>query len=207
MKRLLVATRSQGKLAEIRRILGEGPELHVLDLDEAGVAPDPAEDDLEPHDTFEENALSKARHFHALTGLPTVADDSGLEVDALAGAPGVRSKRFAPHAGLEGKAQDEANNRHLLDLLDGVPPARRGARYVCTAVLVQGGLDPLVRRGEVEGVILTEARGGGGFGYDPLFFVPELQRTFAEIPMDEKNRLSHRGRAFRALARALAGEG
>lgn len=206
MKRLLVATRSQAKLAEIRRILGEGPDLHVLDLDEAGVAPDPVEDDLEPHDTFEENALSKARHFHALTGLPTVADDSGLEVDALGGAPGVRSKRFAPDPGLDGKAMDAANNRHLLRLLEGTPEEERGARYVCTAVLVRGGGEPLVCRGEVEGRILGEPRGSGGFGYDPLFLVPELGKSFAEVSMDEKNRMSHRGRAFRALALALARE-
>ena len=202
-----MATRSQAKLAEIRRILGEGPDLHVLDLDEAGVAPDPVEDDLEPHDTFEENALSKARHFHALTGLPTVADDSGLEVDALAGAPGVRSKRFAPDPGLSGKAMDEANNRHLLRLLEATPEEERGARYVCTAVLVREGGEPLVCRGEVEGRIRGEPRGSGGFGYDPLFLVPELGKCFAEVTMDEKNRMSHRGRAFRALARALAGEG
>lgn len=206
MRKLVVATRSQAKLAEIRRILGEGPELHVLDLDEAGVPPDPAEEHLEPHDTFEENALSKARHFHALTGLPTVADDSGLEVDALAGAPGVRSKRFAPEEGLEGKALDQANNRHLLRLLEGVPHAERGARYVCTAVLVDGDAPPLVRRGEVSGVIAEQPRGAGGFGYDPLFLVPSLGKTFAEISMQEKNAMSHRGRAFQALALALAEE-
>lgn len=206
MKRILVATRSPAKLAEIRRILGEGPDLHVLELDEAGVAPDPMEDDLEPYDTFEENALSKARHFHALTRLPTVADDSGLEVDALGGAPGVRSKRFAPDEGLEGTAMDAANNRHLLRRLEGTPEKERGARYVCTAVLVRDGVEPLVRRGEVSGLILDHPRGDGGFGYDPLFFVPELGRTFAEVAMEEKNRMSHRGRAFRALALALAGE-
>lgn len=206
MKRLLVATRSRDKLAEIRRILGEGPDLHVLDLEEAGVPHDPVEDDLEPHDTFEENALSKARHFHRLTGLPTVADDSGLEVDGLGGAPGVRSKRFAPGPALAGRAQDEANNRHLLERLESASDDHRRARYVCTAVLVDQGADPLVCRGEVAGTILREPRGIGGFGYDPLFLVPELGRTFAEITMDEKNRLSHRGRAFRALAGALAEE-
>src|SRR3989304_2105536 len=107
---LLVATRSRGKLSEIKAILAEVPGLRVLDLEEAGVPHDPAEDALEPHDTFEENALSKARYFRTLSGLPTVADDSGLEVDALGGAPGVRSKRFAPDTDAEGEALDEANH-------------------------------------------------------------------------------------------------
>jgi len=201
--RLVVATRSQDKLAEIRRILAEVPDLEVVDLTEAGVDHDAAEEALEPHETFEENALSKARWFHARTGLPTVADDSGLQVDALGGAPGVRSKRFAPGEGLSGKALDEANNRHLLGLLRDVPPEERGARYVCVAVMVAGEGAPVVCRGEAPGRILEEPRGQGGFGYDPLFLDPGLGVTFAQVSREEKNARSHRGRAFRALAQRL----
>ncbi|GMV07655.1 MAG: non-canonical purine NTP pyrophosphatase [Gemmatimonadota bacterium] len=199
----MVATRSHDKLLEIRRILADVPDLEVVDLTEAGVAPEAAEEALEPHETFEENALSKARWFHARTGLPTVADDSGLEVDALGGAPGVRSKRFAPVEGLSGKALDEANNRHLLGLLEGVPEAERGARYVCVAVMVAGEGAPVVCRGEAPGRILGEPRGRGGFGYDPLFLDPGLGVTFAQISREEKNARSHRGRAFRAVAQRL----
>jgi XTP/dITP diphosphohydrolase len=175
----------------------------VLDLEEAGVAYEAAEEELEPYETFEENARSKAQYFRAKAGLPTVADDSGLEVDALGGAPGVRSKRFAPGEGTRGKARDEANNRHLLALLEGRPEGERSARYVCVAVLVAGEGDPVVCRGEAEGRILEAPRGDGGFGYDPLFFDPELGRGFAEITRDEKNARSHRGAAFRALAMRL----
>ena len=200
---LVVATRSAHKMREIRRILADVPDLSVLDLDEAGVAYDPAEEGLEPHDTFEANARSKAEYFHARTGKPTVADDSGLEVDALGGAPGVRSTRFAPDRGLGGQARDDANNRHLVRELSGVPAERRGARYVCVAVLVDGDGPPVVVRGEAPGVIVDRPAGDGGFGYDPHFLDPELGRTFAEIGETEKNARSHRGRAFRALAAAL----
>ena len=204
---LVVATRSADKMREIRRILADLPGLRVLDLDEAGAPYEAVEDDLEPYDTFEENARSKAEHFHARTGLPTVADDSGLAVDALGGAPGVRSKRFAPGKGIEGKVRDEANNRHLLALLEGRPEEARGARYVCVAVLVDGEHEPVVCRGEAEGRILEAPRGRGGFGYDPLFFDPVLGRGFAEITRDEKNARSHRGAAFRALAERLRSGG
>lgn len=201
---LLVATRSAGKMREIRRILAAVPGLRVLDLDEAGIPVSAEEDHLEPHDTFEENARSKARYFHRLSGLPTVADDSGIEVDALGGAPGVRSKRFAPAAGLTGHAQDEANNRHLVDRLRDVPLEARTARYVCVAALVDGSGRAWVTRGEAAGRIVDEPRGTGGFGYDPHVYVPELGRTFAELSPEEKDARSHRGAAFRALAAALA---
>ncbi len=201
---LVIATRSPGKLAEIRRILSVVTGLRVMDLAGAGIAYDPAEDHIEPHDTFEENAVSKASFFHALCGLPTVADDSGLEVDALGGGPGVRSKRFAPDADSGRESVDEANNRHLLRALDGVPPSRRGARFVCVAALVEPDRTLEVFRGETPGVILDAKRGRGGFGYDPVFLDPELGRTFAELSPEEKNGRSHRGRAFRALAAYLA---
>ncbi len=202
---LLVATRSHHKLVEIRSLLSGVPDLQVLDVNEAGVPFDPEEEHLEPHDTFEENALSKARHFHARSGLPTVADDSGLEVLALAGAPGVRSKRFAPGVEAQGCDLDAANNRHLLALLAGRPAADRAARFVCVAALVDGDQPPVVCRGEVPGVILEAERGSGGFGYDPLFFDPKLEKTFAELSREEKNERSHRGRAFGMLATKLEG--
>lgn len=203
--RLLVATRSAHKLDEIRAILADVADLELVGLSDVGLEPSPDEDELEPYDTFEANAESKARWFHARTGLATVADDSGLAVDALGGRPGVRSKRFAP-GDAEGLERDRANNRHLLKLLDGVPPNERSARYVCAVALVDGDGPARLLRGECEGRILGEERGGGGFGYDPLFFVPELDRTFAEVPAADKHARSHRGRAFRALADLLRGE-
>jgi len=201
--KLLVATRSSHKVGEIREILADVPGLTLLDLDEAGVAESPAEDGLEPYETFEENALSKARYFHGLTGLPTVADDSGLEVDALGGAPGVRSKRFAPEQGLDGLARDLANNRFLLEQLRGLPLERRGARYVCVAALVESGRQPALFRGEAPGRIVDERRGEGGFGYDAHVVEPVSGLTYAELPAAAKNARSHRGRAFAALGAAL----
>ncbi len=201
---LVLATRSTHKLKEIRKILAVVPNLRLLDLIEAGVSYDDAEEDLEPHDTFEENAASKAAYFQNITRLPTVADDSGIEIDLLDGAPGVRSKRFAPDQGLSGLALDQANNEHLLVSLRDAPPAKRTGRYVCVAVLNRGDPDDVTLvRGEAAGVILGAPRGSGGFGYDPLFFDEELGQTFAEIAPEEKNARSHRGKAFRALAERL----
>ena len=203
---MLLATRSAHKAREVRRILaGEGLEgRSVVTLEDAGIPWTRAEEDLEPHDTFEENAASKARYFARLTGLATVSDDSGLEVDGLGGAPGVRTKRFAPPGRYPGLSRDDANNRYLVERLNGMPPPARGARYVCVACLA----DPLsgsasYYRGEAGGRIIASARGAGGFGYDPLFFCPELDRTYAELTPAEKDARSHRGKAFRALAAAL----
>ena len=221
--KLLLATRSAHKAREVAEILaGAGvgaPRMvqsaprvgalapRIVTLEEAGVAWSEAEEGLEPHDTFERNAESKARYFAGLTGMATVADDSGLEVDALGGRPGVRTKRFAPAGRYPGLDQDGANNRHLLERLDGVAPARRGARYVCVACLVAPATG-LARhfRGEAPGRILDRARGSGGFGYDPLFLDEGTGRSYAELSADEKNARSHRGRAFRALAGHLARE-
>jgi XTP/dITP diphosphohydrolase len=205
--RLVVATRSRHKMSEIRRILSDVPELEILDLDEAGVAYRPDEEALEPYETFEENATSKAAYFFERTGAPTVADDSGLEVDALKGGPGVRTKRFAPGEGLEGEARDRANNAHLLHLLEGRPPEERAARYVCVAALATGPGEIRTFRGEAPGRVLTEARGGGGFGYDPVILDESSGRSFAELSREEKNERSHRGRAFRALGVFLKGRG
>ena len=198
--RLLVATRSEHKLRELRQLLGlrDG---ELITLDDAGVDGEPVEDGL----TFEANAAIKARAGLAATGLPTLADDSGLEVDALGGAPGVRTRRYAGE-----EATDDDNNRKLLDELDGLPPERRTARYVCSLVLAMPG-EPLVTvRGECTGRIANGPRGTSGFGYDPIF-EPEGEppggRTFGLWSADEKNRISHRARAARAMAPYLAERG
>ena len=213
MRRLLLATRNAHKLEEVRRILeNAGTPVELVDLDTAGITYDEAEEGLEPHDSFEKNAVSKARYYHFQSGLPTVADDSGLVVDALAGAPGVRSKRFAPDPTggppLVGLDRDLANNAYLLDLLDRLSANTRSARFVCAAVLVRADGDDAIAirmfRGEAEGLIADQPAGDGGFGYDPVFFDPELGCTFGEIPPDEKHARSHRGKAFRALAEYLA---
>ena len=204
--KLLLATRSTHKAREVRRVLGgEGLEgCTIITLDDAGIPWTEAEEELEPHDTFEENAASKARYFARLSGLATVSDDSGLEVDALDGRPGVRTKRFAPPGRYPGLPQDDANNRHLVECLAGLPPSARGARYVCVACLVDPGTGAVSSyRGEAAGRILIVPRGTGGFGYDPLFFDPELDRSYAELTPAEKDARSHRGRAFRALSAAL----
>jgi XTP/dITP diphosphohydrolase len=192
---ILLATRSEGKLREIRALF-ESSGLHAVDLDDAGFAPHPAERDLETFPTFEENALAKARHFFARSGIPTIADDSGLSVHSLGGAPGVRSKRWSGRDDLAGQALDDENNRLLLEALAGVPD--RSAHYVCAAAYVDA-TNEIVERGEVEGRIVEVRQGGGGFGYDPLFFADELGRTFGEVTRDEKARVSHRARAFRHL--------
>jgi XTP/dITP diphosphohydrolase len=206
--RLLVATRSGHKLHEIRTILREAVAIDLIDLNDAGVEPTTAEDDIEVFDTFEENAVAKARYFQGLTEIPTVADDSGLVVDALDGAPGVRSKRYAPNPReLDGGARDRENLEHLLRELGETPLARRTARYLCVAALVEDEPSPpKVFTGVAEGLILGRRRGRGGFGYDPVFYDQPSGKTFAELTREEKNSVSHRGRAFRALAAHLSSE-
>jgi len=204
---LLVATRSPGKQREVRRLLASAG-FPIVFPDEAGVSADPAEDLLELHDTFEANARAKAEYFARRTGLSTVADDSGLEVLALGGLPGVRSKRWAGSAAT-GRELDRANNAELLRRLAGAPPERRRARYRCVlAYLRRPEAVPDIFEGECSGAILDAPRGDGGFGYDPLFLSDDLHRTFAEASDAEKDGASHRGRAFRALlARLGTGEG
>lgn len=197
--RYLLATRSAGKLRELEPLFANAG-IQVITLERAGIPEAPDESGIEVFSTFEENALAKARHFLRATGLPTLADDSGLEVYALDGAPGVRSKRWGGRDDLTGIALDDANNAELLRALRGVKERR--ARYVCVAALVTPDAD-LKRRGEVEGEILEHPRGTGGFGYDPLFFATELGKTFGEASLVEKERVSHRGRAFRELVRAM----
>jgi XTP/dITP diphosphohydrolase len=196
---VLLATRSEGKLRELRALFA-ARGIQVIDLSDAGIAESVAEESLEVHDTFEENALAKARHFYRVSGRPTVADDSGLVVDALGGQPGVHSKRWSGRDDLRGIALDDENNRLLLDRLAGVRDRR--AYYVCVAAYVDGERE-LTRRGEVRGRIVEQGSGTHGFGYDPFFFSDELGRTFGDATREEKEVVSHRGRAFRGLLAAL----
>jgi XTP/dITP diphosphohydrolase len=196
-ERLLVATRNAGKLVELRPMFA-AIGVDVVDLETAGIPESPEEEDIEAFDTFEANAMAKARHFHRVSGgMATVADDSGLEVLALGGAPGVRSKRYAES---DGAGQVAANNAKLLRALEGIGDRR--ARFVCAVALIADGRE-LVVRGTTEGHIAESARGTGGFGYDPLFVSDDLGMTLAEATAAEKARVGHRGRAFQALAAAL----
>jgi XTP/dITP diphosphohydrolase len=203
MGTVLVATRSEHKLREIGEILAGHPGLSLVGLDGVGIPEDPVEDAIEAFDSFQQNALAKARHFSRLSGLPTLADDSGLCVDALGGAPGVRSKRFSGRADLRGVELDRANNERLLRDLRAVPAGRRSAHYLCALALVTPDGAEEVFLGRCDGSVLTAPRGDGGFGYDPLFYVPAEDATFAEIPSERKNERSHRTRALRAAAGAL----
>lgn len=188
----LIATHNMKKRDELQRILSP-LGVHVLTADEAGVDLTDVE---ETGTTFEENALLKARSGCKEGKMPCIADDSGLCVDALDGAPGVYSARFAGEHG-----NDDKNNQKLLSLLSDVPPEKRTARFVSTVACVFPDGRELVVRGECEGKIGYEKRGENGFGYDPLFYVGE--RTFAEFTPEEKDAVSHRGNALRALCKAL----
>lgn len=198
---ILLATRSAGKLRELRPLFASAG-LDLVDLEAAGLPPLPEEDEIECFDTFEENAIAKALHFAARAGgAPVIAEDSGLEVMALGGAPGVRSKRWSGRTDLDARALDEANNAQLVQALAGVSDRR--ARYVCVAAFVGDGAE-ILRRGETAGLIALAPRGSSGFGYDPYFVSDELGLTFGEVERAEKERVSHRGRAFRALILAIA---
>ncbi|CAN5846798.1 N/A [soil metagenome] len=176
--------------------------IQLLDLTEAGIVESPEEDSIEVFDTFSDNAMAKARYFAARSVLPVLADDSGLCVNALDGAPGVRSKRFAGYSGEDGD-NDSANNAHLLRLMEGLEPQHRGARYVCVLALLETDGVERTFEGSCYGTILTEPRGGEGFGYDPLFLVSGYDRTFGEMSAEEKNSLSHRAHALHAAAEYL----
>ena len=204
--RLLVATRSTHKLRELRELLGIRAEL--CDLDDVGIAVEAVEDG----ETFEANAAIKARFYAALSGMPTLADDSGIEVDALGGGPGVRTRRYAGD-----NATDPQNNDKLLNALEGLPAERRGARYRCVLALAlpetagpRGGMPVRLAHGTLEGRIAAAPRGSGGFGYDPIF-EPAVERpggrTLGEWTAEAKNRISHRGKAARRMSRVLAGLG
>ena len=200
--RVLAATRSKGKQVELRRLL-EPAGIEVVFPDDAGLWETPAEEALELAETFQGNARRKAEHFARLSGQPTVADDSGLEVFALGGAPGVRSRRWAGACGTPEEV-DAANNAELLRRLRGASEARRRARYRCVLVYLEhADAVPRVFEGVCAGSILEQPRGTGGFGYDPLFLSDELDRTFGEASAEEKDAVSHRGRAVRAFAGAV----
>ena len=193
MEKLVIASNNAGKIREIRHLLAPlgtevmpQSEFKVPDVDE-------------PHRTFIENAIVKARHACAWTGLPSVADDSGICVNALNGQPGVLSARFAGEP-----KSDERNNRKLIDALANRPDRR--AHYYCVIVLLRHADDPqpIIADGVWHGEIMPDKRGEGGFGYDPYFFLPDLGKTAAELPMDQKNRISHRGQALSRLLARLA---
>lgn len=199
---LLVATRNAGKKREIRTILADLP-YDLRFLDETGIRERPEEATLEHADSFEGNARRKAEYFAKFGAWPTVADDSGLEVFALGGQPGVHSRRFALCDGPPDE-QDAANNAELLRRLAGLPPERRRARYRCVVAYVPRPDAPAyVFEGTCNGRILEVPEGTNGFGYDPLFYSDDLQMGFGVAPPEEKDRVSHRGRAFRAFAEWL----
>ena len=194
---VVLASRNQHKVAEVARILElHAPGLVVVGLDD--VAPD-LPDIAETGSSFVENALIKARAVSAATGLPAMSDDSGICVDALNGMPGIRSARWAGRHG-----DDLANLELLLAQVDDLPDARRGAQFVCAAAFVAPDGSELVAEGVLAGSLLRSPRGTNGFGYDPIFVPAGAQRTTAEMTPDEKDAISHRGRAFRALAGLLA---
>ena len=194
MSRVVFASNNPGKVREVAELLSDSG-LEIVPQSEY-LVPSPEETGL----TFVENALLKARHASEHTSLPAIADDSGLEVDALDGEPGIHSARFAGE-----NATDADNNSLLLGELAGLPEAERTARFQCLMVYVRHPHDPtpVICQGTWEGRILTSPRGSNGFGYDPLFFIPELGKTSAELDSATKNRLSHRGQALRKLVEAL----
>jgi XTP/dITP diphosphohydrolase len=194
LKRLVLASGNAGKIREIVQLLAP---LAIEVIPQTSLGIDEAE---EPHETFVENALAKARHAALRSGLPALADDSGICVAALGGEPGVHSARYAGEP-----KSDARNNDKLLAALDAVTDRR--AHYCCVMVLMRHGADPqpLIAEGEWHGEILRSPRGDGGFGYDPLFLVPELGLTGAELPLERKNAISHRGRALAQLLERMRG--
>ena len=193
--RLVIASTNTGKLAEVSAALADTPGIDIISLADIPGIPDIIEDG----DTFTANALIKARAVCGITGVPTLADDSGLVVDALDGAPGILSARFAP-------TTPERNGK-LLRLLRDIPDDRRMARFVCAMALVRPDGFEWTTEGTVEGIITRESAGAEGFGYDPLFYYPPLNATFAEIPRDTKNTISHRGHALAAFRDAIVADG
>lgn len=201
MQKIVLASSNVGKLKELQSLLSALPvdiiaqsEFGVHDADETGL-------------TFIENAIIKARHASAITGLPAIADDSGLAVDALGGAPGIYSARYAElPADIKGLPRDQANNSRLLEALRDTPDSQRGAQFHCVLVFMRHAADPtpLVCHGQWHGSILHTAAGAGGFGYDPLFLVPGHGCSSAELSAAEKNRISHRAQASQLLLAALS---
>lgn len=193
MDKLIFATGNAGKMKEIREILGR-PGLTILSQKEAGITSDAEENGT----TFEANALIKARAVAAQTDALVLADDSGLEIDYLNGEPGVYSARYMGE-----DTSYEIKNQKILDLLAGVPEEKRTARFVCVIAAVLPDGREFTTKGTIEGIIGYESRGEGGFGYDPIFFVPEFGCSTAELTMEQKNEVSHRGKALRAMKEVL----
>jgi XTP/dITP diphosphohydrolase len=197
MKKIVIASNNVGKLNEIAAILAP-LDIEIVAQSTLGVS-----EAAEPHCTFVENALAKARHASGHTGLPALADDSGICVDALNGAPGVYSARFAGESGGGREQQDARNNQKLLDLM--ARETNRKAHYYCVIVLVRRADDPqpIICEAEWHGEVLQSPRGSGGFGYDSLFLLPQLKQTGAELKPADKNRISHRAQALGMLAERL----
>lgn len=194
MQSVILATTNQGKAAEFQKLLGQLP-LTVKTLKDYPQIGEIVEDGQ----TFAENALIKARAVAKAAGILTIADDSGLVVDALGGAPGIYSARYAGE-----NKDDNANIAKLLQEMENVPAEERGARFICAIAVVTEDGREFVAEGNCHGEILTKAKGDGGFGYDPVFFVPELNKTFAQLTMTEKNAVSHRGKANQEAVKIIA---
>jgi XTP/dITP diphosphohydrolase len=193
MRKLLLATTNRGKAAEYRSLL-QGLDFEPVTLDQAGISREAEEN----YSTFEENARSKAVFYATLSGLITLADDSGLEVDALGGEPGVRSSRYAGEG-----ASDSARVNFLLNKLKDIPWEKRQARFRCVIAIADPNGNVELADGECNGCIALEPRGVNGFGYDPVFYVPEYDKTIAELPPELKNEISHRGRAAKKASTIL----
>jgi len=193
MKKIIVATKNKAKMVEIKQILS-GLDLDIHSMEDIGFDMDIDE----TGDTFEQNAMIKATAIQNLTGATVIADDSGLEVDALNGAPGIYSARYSGD-----NATDEKNNKKLLEALEGVPDEKRTARFVCAIAVVFNDQTGFTVKGTVEGIINHAPVGKNGFGYDPLFYIPEYDRTAAQLPSEEKNKISHRGKALALMVERL----
>lgn len=192
MQKLVLATRNKGKLSELKELL-KGLPVELLSLTDFDMP-----EILEDGETFKENALIKAKAVYEHTGIPSIADDSGLEIDYLGGQPGVYSARFAGEHG-----DDEANNQKVLQLLEGIPFGKRNARFKCVIAIVGLSRENIVTTGTCEGVITTASEGQNGFGYDPIFWITDFERTMAEISLEQKNLISHRAVALRKAKKEL----
>lgn len=192
MKKVIFATKNKGKIKEIQAVLGE--RYNVITMEEAGITVDVEENGK----TFEENAVIKAEAIAKICGETVLADDSGLEIDYLNGEPGIYSARYMGH-----DTSYDIKNKSLIERLDGVPDEKRTARFVCAVAAAVPGKETVVVRGTMEGIIGYEIKGENGFGYDPIFFLPQYGKTSAEISPEEKNKISHRGKALRMIAEKL----
>lgn len=193
MRRIIFATGNSGKMKEIREILSD-LNVEVVSMKEAGITADIVEDGA----TFEENAVIKARAIMEITNEIVLADDSGLEIDYLNKEPGIYSARYMGE-----DTSYRIKNKNLIDRLEGVPDAKRTARFVCAVAAAFPGGEVVTVRGTIEGIIGYEERGENGFGYDPIFYVPEYGCSTAELPLEEKNKISHRGKALRKMKKEL----